>query len=60
MRSMLPKIGNLTSAELHGRMSDADIQTLIGTGRGKMPGMSGILKPAQIKSIVVYVRTLKR
>ena len=60
MRSMMPKIGNLTSAETHDRLSDADITALITNGRGKMPALGAVLKPDQIKAIVAYIRTLKR
>ncbi len=60
IRAMLPKVGNLTSAELHGRMSDADIEALMMTGRGKMPPFAGALTSDQAKLIIGYVRTLKR
>ena len=42
MRAMMPKIGDLTSPELHSRMKDADITTLITTGRDKMPPFGGV------------------
>lgn len=60
MRQMMPKIGDLTSAELHGRLSDADIINLATNGRDKMPAFKDSLKPEQIQQIVAYVRTLKR
>jgi mono/diheme cytochrome c family protein len=60
MRQMMPKIGDLTSAELHGRMSDADIIALATNGRDKMPAFKDTFKPEQIQLIVGYVRTLKK
>ena len=56
---MLPKIGDLTSAEMHARLKDEDIAALITTGRDKMPPFGGVFKPEQIQSIIAYVRTLK-
>jgi mono/diheme cytochrome c family protein len=60
MRGMMPKIGDLTSAETHGRLKDDDIATLIKTGRDKMPPFGSVFNENQIKSIVAYVRTLKK
>ncbi len=60
MRQMMPKIGDLTSAELHGRMSDEDILNLATNGRDKMPAFKDSLKPEQLRKVVQYVRTLKR
>ncbi|MCK6549349.1 cytochrome c [Myxococcota bacterium] len=60
MRAMLPKIGDLTSAEMHGRLKDEDIITLITNGRDKMPALATVLNPQQIKDVVAYVRTLKK
>lgn len=60
MRQMLPKIGDLTSAEMHGRMKDTDIAALITNGRDKMPPFGTIFKPDQIYHIIAYVRTLKK
>jgi mono/diheme cytochrome c family protein len=60
MRAMYPKIGDLTSSELHGRMSDDQIAQLIKTGRDKMPPLGGALSDEQIKAIISYVRTLQR
>ncbi|MBK6690148.1 MAG: cytochrome c [Deltaproteobacteria bacterium] len=60
MRQMMPKIGDLTSAELHNRMSDEDIFNLATNGRDKMPAFKDSLKPEQIRKVVQHVRTLKR
>lgn len=60
MRQMMPKIGDLSSAELHGRMSDEDIFNLATNGRDKMPAFKDSLKPEQLRKVVQYVRTLKR
>lgn len=60
MRRMMPNIGNLTSAEMHQRMSDEAIFTQISEGKGKMPPFKNTFKPEEIKAIVAFVRTLKR
>lgn len=60
MRGMLPTIGDLTSAELHGRLDDAAIAELIKNGRGKMPAMGAALLPEHVTQVIAYVRTLKR
>ncbi len=61
MRQALPTIGDLTSPEMHGRLSDADIANLIQNGRNnKMPAFGTMFDDNQRKAIVAYVRTLKR
>lgn len=60
MRKALPKIGDLTSPEMHQRMSDEDIAKLVQTGRNKMPAFGSMFKEDQIKDLIAYVRTLKR
>jgi mono/diheme cytochrome c family protein len=60
MRQMLPKIGDLTSVEMHGRLKDEDIATLIANGRDKMPPFGSIFKGDQIKHIIAFVRTMKK
>ena len=60
MRQVLPKIGNLTSPEMHGRMSDEDIKTLIKTGRDKMPAFGTMFNDEQLQSLVAYVRSMKK
>jgi len=60
MRGMMPKLGDLTSAELHARLNDADFLKLIMGGRGKMPPFTGALTPEQAKKVIAYTRTLKR
>ena len=60
MRQVLPKIGDLTSPEMHARMSDQDIMKLIQTGRDKIPAFGTMFPEAQLASIVAYVRTMKR
>ena len=40
-------------------MSAADIATVIGSGKGKMPAYKGKLTDAQIKDVAAYVKTLK-
>ena len=60
MRQALPKIGDLTSPEVHARMKDEDIIALIKTGRDKMPAFGDMFGQDQLQAIVGYVRTLKR
>ena len=60
MRTMLPKIGNLTLASTHARHTDAGMANLIKKGRGKMPALGKSLTEHQITQIVAYVRTLKK
>ncbi len=38
--------------------SDADLATVIGMGKNKMPGYAKTLKPEEIKGLVAYVREL--
>ena len=60
MRTMLPKIGNLTLASTHAKLSDNEMVNLIKKGRGKMPALGKSLTEHQIVQIVAYVRTLKK
>jgi mono/diheme cytochrome c family protein len=60
MRGMMPNIGDLTSAELHARMSDEQLAAQIRDGKDKMPPFKSVLSPEQISAIVKYVRTLKK
>ena len=60
MRTMLPKIGNLTLASTHARHTDIGMANLIKKGRGKMPALGKSLTEHQITQIVAYVRTLKK
>lgn len=56
------KVPNLTQAEFHERMSDADIRARIAGGspsRG-MPGFAGNLTEAQMDALVRHVRTLRK
>jgi mono/diheme cytochrome c family protein len=60
MRAVMPKIGDLTSPELHTRMSDDQMLATISNGKDKMPPFQNALTPDQMKAVVKYVRTLKR
>jgi cytochrome c6 len=40
--------------------TDADLATLITTGKGKMPAFKSSLSEDQIKSVVAQIRTLKK
>jgi len=50
---------DLGSADIQ-KMSDADLNTLITNGKGKMPAYKGKLTDAQITDLVSYIRTLKK
>ena len=54
------KIRDLGSADVQ-KQSDAELATIIGTGKGKMPGYEskGVTKD-QINDLVKYIRTLKK
>jgi mono/diheme cytochrome c family protein len=41
------------------KMSDADLSTIITTGKGKMPAYK-TLTPDQVKDLVGYIRSLKK
>ena len=53
------KIRDLGSAEVQAE-SDADLTTIINTGKGKMPAYGKSLKPEQVKDLVAYIRTLAK
>ena len=53
------KIRDLGSAEVQAE-SDADLTTIINTGKGKMPTYGKSLKPEQVKDLVAYIRTLAK
>jgi len=40
--------------------SDADLTTIIKSGKGKMPAFTGKLKDPEIASLVVFIRTLQK
>lgn len=52
-------IKSLAGAEVQ-KASDADLTTAISKGKGKMPAYAGKLTDDQIKSLVAYVRSLKK
>ncbi len=53
------KIRDLGSADVQ-KQSDADLETAITTGKGKMPAYDGKLTKEQISDLVKYIRTLKK
>jgi cytochrome c6 len=53
------KIRDLGSAEVQAQ-SDADLTTIITSGKGKMPAYGKSLKPEQIKDLVAYIRALAK
>src|ERR1035437_5887673 len=58
--AMAKKMGSrdLNSADFQ-KTSDADIQTVIAKGKGKMPGYDGKLSKDDITAVTKYLRTLK-
>jgi len=59
--AMAKKLGSrdLNSPDFQ-KSSDADINTVIAKGKGKMPGYEGKLSNDDIASVVKFVRTLKK
>jgi cytochrome c6 len=53
------KLRDLGSADVQAQ-SDADINTIITKGKGKMPAFDGKLSADQINGIVKYIRSLKK
>jgi cytochrome c6 len=55
---------SLKAPDLHSdavqKLTDAQITTQIADGKNNMPPFKGVLKPEQIKALVVYVRTFKK
>jgi cytochrome c6 len=58
--SMGKKMGaqDFTSADVQ-KMSDTELAGIIANGKGKMPAYKS-LTPDQVKSLVAYIRTLKK
>ncbi len=52
------KVRDLRSAEVR-KATDAEMETIISDGKGKMPAFKGKLSPADIKGLVAYIRGLK-
>jgi mono/diheme cytochrome c family protein len=50
---------DLTSDEVQNKSND-ELETTIVKGKENMPGFEGRLTPAQIKSLVKFIRTLKK
>jgi cytochrome c6 len=53
------KLRDLGSADVQG-LSDADLNTIITSGKNKMPAYGKSLKPEQVVDLVAFVRTLKK
>ena len=49
----------LTGSDVQ-KKSDAELTEVIAKGKGKMPAFAGKITDDQIKSLVAYVRTLKK
>jgi len=52
--------GHLLSSPEVQKNSDAELTNIITKGKDKMPSYDGKLTPDQIKSLVAYIRTLKK
>jgi cytochrome c6 len=50
-------IRDLASADVQ-KQSDADLTTIITSGKGKMPAYGKSLKPNQVKDLVAYIRSI--
>ena len=53
------KLKDLGSAEVQ-KQSDAELTTIINSGKNKMPSYKGKLTDAQISDLVKFIRTLKK
>ena len=53
------KIRDLGSADVQ-QQSDADLTTIIASGKGKMPAYGKSLKPEQVKDLITYIRSLAK
>jgi cytochrome c6 len=53
------KIRDLGSADVQAQ-SDADLTTIIASGKGKMPAYGKSLKPEQVKDLVAYIHSLAK
>ena len=51
---------NLTDADWQGAVSDERIFNSISNGRGKMPSFNKKMAEAEIETLVLYIRALKR
>src|SRR5208282_4886824 len=50
-------IRDLASADVQ-KQSDADLTTIIASGKGKMPAYGKSLKPEQVKDLVDFIRSI--
>ena len=53
------KMRDLGSPEVQ-KQTDAELTTIIETGKGKMPGYAKSLKPEQVKELVSYIRSIAK
>lgn len=53
------KAKDLRSEEVQ-KQSDAELATVITKGKGKMPAFGNKIKPDDVKSLVAYIRELKK
>ena len=53
------KLRDLASADVQ-KQSDADLAKIVTDGQGKMPAYKGKLSDDEIKSVVAFIRTLKK
>lgn len=55
-------VKDLSAAELHQRLSDADLrrQIIEGSADNKMPAFGSVLSEAQLEALVAHVRSLRR
>jgi len=53
------KLRDLASADVQ-KQSDAELTTIIESGKGKMPAYGKSLKPDQVKELVTYIRSLAK
>ena len=53
------KLRDLSSPDVQ-KQSDAELTTIIESGKGKMPAYGKSLKPDQVKELLTYIRSLAK
>jgi len=55
-----PKPADLTDADRMGKLTDEELLTVIGAGRGSMPSFAAVLSGDELQAVSDYVRSLSR
>lgn len=49
---------DLTNAEFHASVSDADLRRVIRVGKNQMPAFGGLMGDEDLSNVIAYIRTL--